>query len=495
MKTWKQNFTVVAIAAITVLTLSTCFSDWKDTGNLIINLGGSGGRSIYSMEWPPVKILNDIDYVITLTGKGETITIPAQDGKTIKTLPAQDGKIRAAVSAGLWDVELIAYYDGELYATGTSNEPVDVIAGQTTNVPISMNRAFTYTDFDVYDSETWTAAVKEINRGGNGTNNSRKTYNINVTGSFNIPGVTGYTFSAAYITVNITGEGTISLSSTGSLLRISANQTVTMDGITLRGLGTEVNNTTSLVSINGGTFNMKGGEVSGNRVNGDCGGVNVYGTFTMSGGKVSDNRANGGGGGVFIADGIFTMSGGEVSYNTAGNGGGVNVNTSGTFIMDGGKISGNISDVTNHEFGGGVCVNGDGTFTMLSGEVSGNTAVNGGGVFVGKNCTFTMLGGEVFGNSASYGGGVCVGTTETGGSGTFRIVTGTVYGSGEENKNNTTEGGQGAALYITNGTAEYGTFRDPNDPSSTWIGTPIPMNSGSNYARDATIEVVDGELQ
>ena len=129
MKICKQNFMVIAIAAITALTLSACFSPWEESeGELIINLGNSGERS--AMPWPPDEagILNDINYVITLSGRG-TIHITAKSGETI----------RATVSARRWNVDVKAYYQDKLYATG--NNSVDVKAGHNNPVSIKMNKA------------------------------------------------------------------------------------------------------------------------------------------------------------------------------------------------------------------------------------------------------------------------------------------------------------------------------------------------------------------
>ena len=236
------------------------------------------------------------------------------------------------------------------------------------------------------------------------------------------------------------------------------------------------------VYVDGGTFTMSGGEISGNTLSGSSGlggGVFIDGTFTMTGGKISGNTTSYNGGGVFVTPvGIFTMSGGEISNNTASSyGGGIYIY--GTFTMTGGEISGNTltgSDAT----GGGVFVVAYGTFTMTGGKISSNTltgsSASGGGVYVSNGSSFTMNGGEISGNTATYrGGGVYV-------SGTFRIVTGTVYGSNEGALSNTA--GTGAALY-NSGTVQYGTFS-----GETW-------NSNGNLnltAVDTTFKVVNGRL-
>jgi len=128
------------------------------------------------------------------------------------------------------------------------------------------------------------------------------------------------------------------------------------------------------------------------------------------------------------------------------------------------------------DYGGGVYVSYFATFSMSGGVIFGNTAPNGGGVCVhGGN--FTMTGGEISGNTASYGGGVYVANGST-----FRIVTGTVYGSDGGASSNTATGSStsGAALY---GTAQHGTFSE-----ETW------NSKGTLSATNNTIWVDNGDL-
>jgi len=132
--------------------------------------------------------------------------------------------------------------------------------------------------------------------------------------------------------------------------------------------------------------------------------------------------------------------------------------------------NGTISGNTTSSYGGGVYVYG-GSFTMNGGEISGNTADYGGGVYVSggsfatnngvyaSDGSFIMNGGEIreasiSGNTATYGGG---GVYVYGGA-TFRIITGTIYGSSDGGilRNRVTgSGANGAALY---GTSQRGTL-------------------------------------
>jgi hypothetical protein len=172
------------------------------------------------------------------------------------------------------------------------------------------------------------------------------------------------------------------------------------------------------VYVNGGTFILSGGEVTGNTSDRFYGGGGVYvsnGTFVMNGGTVSGNKTPLGpsgyaaqGGGVLVTSGTFTMEGGGIYNNTAPDGGGVCMN-GGTFTMNGGKIYNNYTtaSVPSSAKGGGVLHN-NGTFIMTGGEISGNSSTGvGGGVFVSGG-TAEMSGGTVSGNTAGYGKEVAV---------------------------------------------------------------------------------------
>ena len=118
------------------------------------------------------------------------------------------------------------------------------------------------------------------------------------------------------------------------------------------------------VQIQGGTFNLLGGSITGNSVGktdffgtqGLGGGVYMQsGTFNMSGGSISGNKALGSsmgsslgrGGGVYVTGGTFNFTGGTISGNTAGSiGGGVYLASSssghdGRIKVSGGAITGN----------------------------------------------------------------------------------------------------------------------------------------------------------
>ena len=238
------------------------------------------------------------------------------------------------------------------------------------------------------------------------------------------------------------------------------------------------------VEVNGGTFNLYGGTITGNTTDTYGGGVCVSGgTFNMYGGTISGNNATKGGGGVYVSGGTFNLyDGGTISGNTVtsddttGGGGGVYV-SGGKFEMSGGTISGNTADLTD----GGVGVYNNATFNMSGGTISGNKATNnkpsyttyGGGVGVYQTATFNMSGtASITNNTANQGGGVHVkgnftmdnnasvtGNTATnngGGvyvnSGTFNMNDGTITGntaSGDK-----ADQGNGGGVYVKSGTFE-----------------------------------------
>jgi hypothetical protein len=120
--------------------------------------------------------------------------------------------------------------------------------------------------------------------------------------------------------------------------------------------------------MQGGTFTMKGGEISYNSAPSSyAGGIYMQGTkFTMDNGEISHNSASSEGGGIWMQGDSFTMNGGIISNNSAGCGGGL------------------------HLFGG--------SFTLTNGIISGNTASSeGGGVWMAGGSFFTKTGGTIYG--------------------------------------------------------------------------------------------------
>ena len=177
------------------------------------------------------------------------------------------------------------------------------------------------------------------------------------------------------------------------------------------------------VKVNeGGILYMYSGAISGNTVVGNDttsaagGGVWFNGKFCMYGGEISGNAVEKGnkesavGGGVFVDGGTFEMTGGEISKNTAeSDGGGVYTRIFTTFNMKGGTIGGeDESDANTAPEGGGAYIYRS-YFNMSGGTISNNKGTDGGGVYVYfLDCNNNMTGGEISRNTAENGGGVYV---------------------------------------------------------------------------------------
>jgi TolB-like protein len=241
------------------------------------------------------------------------------------------------------------------------------------------------------------------------------------------------------------------------------------------------------VYVNGGTFIMNGGTISGNTASGWLGGAGggVYidgGTFIMNGGTIDSNKAfspngSGLGGGLCVISGNFSMNGGIIRNNEAFTSGGGICFFGDTFLLDGGNINNNKADIsgggvylegktfimkngtinsnltggTSIGFGGGVCVY-RGVFSMNGGIINGNYSKrDGGGVYVDRS-TFFMNGGTISGNTAiTNGGGVWAGEVFIMNNGTIRGNTAYIGG-----------GGVYVPLQITNFTKYGGTISSTN---------------------------------
>jgi len=269
------------------------------------------------------------------------------------------------------------------------------------------------------------------------------------------------TINAAGFNLTIKGIGprTITYNGTaGSFFTIN-NPTATLtlsENFTLH--GNSVN--ASLITVTNGTLVMESGSAIIGHTNTSAdggGGVKVNGgTFIMNGGTISGNKATGNyggtGGGVYVGSGTFTMTGGTISENEA------------------------ISNNNDGGCGGGVVVS-SGTFTMTGGTISGNTAAFAGGVYV--QGTFNMNGGLISGNTVTgSGGGVYLGSE-----GTFQISNGTVYGNENTTlqnlRNNIPTEEYGAALFVADG----GTAKDGNGSDIPLTSGSVPALGGPNYFR------------
>ncbi len=180
-------------------------------------------------------------------------------------------------------------------------------------------------------------------------------------------------------TVTIQGNGTINAKDRNrSAIYIKSGTVILKDNVTITGgTGTDMENA-NMEPRGNNTFKVGGG---------------VYvksGTFNLEGGEITGNTAQRGGG-IFVNNGAyFTMTGGTVSNNQtvdggrpkfAGEGGGIFVY--GTATISGGSITGNICNSQTDLGGGGLYVNNNGIATLINATVTNNTAYGFGGGIAG----------------------------------------------------------------------------------------------------------------
>jgi hypothetical protein len=252
-----------------------------------------------------------------------------------------------------------------------------------------------------------------------------------------------------WIALNVKANGnyTIVLGKDEKVSYISLAYNVTGVRVTLQGSGGDRKITFDVASPTGPLFTV---------------GKNV--TFVLEDQIILTGLAKNSNHLVFVDGGSFIMNGGTLTGNNIYNKGGAVYVKAGVFTMNGGAISGNNS--TNYA-GGGVCVE-SGTFTMMNGTISGNTANRGGGVYVVSG-TFTMNGGTISGNTTSSGGGGGV-YVERGAafikSGTAGIIYGSNASEGQANK-----ASDGQAVYVSSGKKRNTTARISNAITTNQSGT------------------------
>ncbi len=239
-----------------------------------------------------------------------------------------------------------------------------------------------------------------------------------------------------------------------------------LSGATYKGKG---------VKVQGGTFDMYAGTITGNKSEYDTGGsgVSVVG--------VKDRNKSS----------IFHMYGGTISGNIAKNGGGVAVsrivyNGPSEFHMYGGTITENTADSTWSSYG------------------------NGGGVYVSWTAKFFMNGGKICGNTATYQGGGVYGSAlaranayDTGGAAELNV-------SGSATVIDNKAGGKNNNVFMTSSTQKSGyetlyVKLDISDPFSGIIGVstkdipvtgkPVVAATGATPNVDYSNHIVSDDTQ
>ncbi len=463
-----------------MLFCSACFSPWSGgKGTLIIHLPGS---SAYHSASAARSIVTDdeavnLRYDFTLTGPGRTIT-GSFSGQT---------SFSAEVVPGQWTVSVKGYgkkdgnpYESEIALRAMGTADVSVRAGQTNHAAVGMVTATEVTTWEELlnvviseqyaeykNREEYIIVKNDLTVTETATIQRKITIladseSVTIARNFANGPVFFSVEQGGYLTLGEAGsvknlilDGMNLQYANSSLVAVEENATFIMnDGVTLRNNKNDYESGGG-IRVNGGTFEMNGGEISGNNA-ADGGGVHIVsnGTFIMNGGKISKN-ITGSGGGVYVSSGTFKMSGGIIGGEGAGNtagidnsggGGGVYVDSEGTFYMSGNSV------VEGNEAvdGGGVYVY-EGTFTMDGGTIGGAAENNrnivsnrGGGVYVtGDGAEFTMNDGIIEKNTANTnsGGGVSVASSAE-----FVLNKGTISGNGASNDTGT-DGGGGVLVF------------------------------------------------
>jgi len=441
--TIKKLLILILITFFIVISLSACLGEpQSNSAKIIISFGGAN-RAVYNPN--DFAILNKLEHKIVLKSEAETLIFTAAGGTTFE----------ANVAPGNWNLKVVSYLDGDVYAkgekdvtliSGLNNETIAMYqahlvkfvsnggnavqeqiiyhaqkASEPAPAPMheafgelvgwydSMEEPFDFDNKRIFESITLYAKWKEasVSEGDSLGEKLDWIYNNSVDGGNYIvmvndseslaPRTLSYHGKSVSITLrsNDTTMKFVTLKdNNNSLFTVGSGVTLTLDSyITLEGSST---NNTSLVSV------KDNGKLIMNPLS------KVINNKSGQGGSVDDDIC----GGVYIG-GTFIMNGGEISGNTANQGGGVWVTTGGTFTMNGGKISNNEAIV---RWGGGGVKVSNGTFIMNGGEISSNSSLesldgHGGGVSVGSNesddrSTFIMNDGKIFNNTAEQGGGV-----------------------------------------------------------------------------------------
>lgn len=279
----------------------------------------------------------------------------------------------------------------------------------------------------------------------------------------------------------------ITLNAMGDVINMSANGTIfTLYDCQKSGTITHGKDSTDTTYngcgvVVGGTFNMYGGNITGNvrTDSGNGGGVLVsYGIFNMYDGKITNNSCGLSGGGVYVERGTFSMSGGEISGNTSGEyGGGIELSSS-TFTMTDGSISQNKAK----ENGGGIDVSAGSTFTMYGGTITGNTSYIGGGVAVEKygNNTFNMNGGAITDNTATNTGSETGGGVYVESDGIFNVSGAAKITDNKRNEETNNVYLRPETITIT-GALDKDASIGVTTPSVAVVGSPVTIAKGDGY--------------
>jgi uncharacterized repeat protein (TIGR02543 family) len=267
--------------------------------------------------------------------KGGTASEPAFMAKAPPSTPPSE--------AGLY-LDAIAWYPDETYTT--AHNFATPITG----------------DLTLYAKWTEPSPI-EISGAGNTLENalnyiaaqplsSAPNYTILLDGNYSMNGVSTANINKENTIITLLGRGPseITLSSDGSLFRISAGELILDNNITLKGRNLNSNIGPVIWVYSSASLTMKAGaKITGQISLANGGGVIVSGdgTFTMEDGEIFGNSTLFWGGGVLINNNAsFIMEGGKIYNNTASSGGGVLINNNASFSKTGGVIYGSEAEAS-----------------------------------------------------------------------------------------------------------------------------------------------------
>jgi hypothetical protein len=147
----RRHFSVPAAATLFALVLPACYSSLAgNTGNVFINLGGTGNNRAAGLAYPPTDSLR--------TELQHTITLTSSHGTQTHILDSGVYSANFTLALGLWNIDVEARHEGDLYATGTAS--IDIEAG-TNQAMVTMER-FVWKYTVIFDSNGGTS-VSSVN--------------------------------------------------------------------------------------------------------------------------------------------------------------------------------------------------------------------------------------------------------------------------------------------------------------------------------------------
>jgi uncharacterized repeat protein (TIGR01451 family)/CSLREA domain-containing protein len=203
--------------------------------------------------------------------------------------------------------------------------------------------------------------------------------------------------------VTIVGPGANALAIKGggfasdfSVLRVDTGVTAAISGLTI----SDGRSSTNGGGIsNQGTLALTNCTVTSNSAAGFGGGIYSTGSLALTNCDLSSNVSAAFGGGLSVNGGSTQISGGRVDGNKAGTSGAGIEADSGTMMITGTAVTGNKSSGT----GGGI--RNLGTMRLLDVTIIGNSAFSASGGIINRDGTLTMVDCAVMGNMAAYNGG------------------------------------------------------------------------------------------